>query len=250
MRIKRSARFTRILCSMWNIMLWASANGRAIAVQQLSRRLFLLCALAGSLACQHHSQTTAAPSPSLTVPPRTVQASASSSSGCQPMDTQAASTAPVTIVGAFTNVERSDDEHAYGYTLSLWRQGNTIFGLFSVQNGVIGDPPTSLLEEVEFDPQTRALSFKVRLSIGLVYDGQHEGVPSRDVFRFKGTLGKYEVKGVLNISNDLLREKAPQSRKVVLWRSRELTEAMQAPQDYAQWRESVNEILTRLGAKW
>jgi hypothetical protein len=166
------------------------------------------------------------------------------------VDSQAAATTPVAIVGAFTNVERSDNEHADGYALSLWRQGGTIFGLFSLQRGLIGDPPTGILEDIEFDPQGKALSFKVRLSTGLVYDGQHEGVPSRDVFRFKGTLGKNEVKGDMNISNELFREKAPQSRKVVLWRSRELTEAMQAPQDYAQWRESVNKILARLGPKW
>src|SRR5438046_1449435 len=80
------------------------------------------------------------------------------------------STASIAFVGEFSNM-RFTDEHAYGYGVELWRQGDTLFGLFSASEGLAGDTPTGMLEDVKFDSRTRKLSFKAKLTIGAAYLG-------------------------------------------------------------------------------
>src|SRR2546425_9747656 len=71
---------------------------------------------------------------------------------------------PIRYIGAFTNV-RYTAEHAYGYTVQLWRQGDGLIGLLLDAQGSQADVPTGLLEEVRFDPARGTLSFKAKLSI-------------------------------------------------------------------------------------
>jgi hypothetical protein len=71
------------------------------------------------------------------------------------------------------------EEHAYGYSVQLWRQGDEVFGFFEASEGLAGDTPAGILDEVQFDPRSGALSFKAKLTIGvaLLAAGQQE--PSR-----------------------------------------------------------------------
>ena len=48
--------------------------------------------------------------------------------------------AKIAEVGAFSNM-RYTDEHAYGYTVMLWRAGDCLFGLFESSRGLAGDTP-------------------------------------------------------------------------------------------------------------
>jgi hypothetical protein len=58
------------------------------------------------------------------------------------------------FVGEFSNV-RHTAEHAYGYSVMLWNDGDQLFGLFSAANGLAGDTPVGLLENVQLDSGDR-----------------------------------------------------------------------------------------------
>ncbi|MGH8247884.1 MAG: hypothetical protein ACREUU_15800 [Gammaproteobacteria bacterium] len=51
-----------------------------------------------------------------------------------------------------------------------------------------GDTPTGMLEDVMFDPKTRRLAFRAKLSIGMAYLGPGKETPARDLFVFEGVL--------------------------------------------------------------
>jgi hypothetical protein len=94
---------------------------------------------------------------------------------------------PIRAIGEFSNM-RYTEEHAYGYTVALWRDGDTAVGQFLVSEGLQGDTPTGMLENVRFDSRTGALSFTAKLTTGatILPGGRQE--PSRDLFKFSGTL--------------------------------------------------------------
>lgn len=158
-------------------------------------------------------------------------------------------TGPLSVIGAFSNI-RYSGEHGSGYSVRLWRQGEKIFGLVSVQNGLAGDPPAGLLENVEFDQGTRRLLFRARLSLSLIYSGKYKGMRSRDVLEFDGVLKQDKLVGELKISDLLFPDNPPTRKRVVLPRSTDMTETMIAPQDYAQWKQHADEILNFRGPKW
>jgi len=110
-----------------------------------------------------------------------------------------AASSSVSVVGEYPNM-RFTAEHAYGYTVQLWREGDRLFGLLLASDGLQGDTPTGLLENVVFDPRTGALSFTVRLTTGLAYLGPGNSVPSRDLFEFRGTLGTEMLAGAVSRS--------------------------------------------------
>ncbi len=57
-------------------------------------------------------------------------------------------TARIAIVGEFSNM-RYTEEHAYGYTVQLWRQGDALFGFFLASYGLAGDTPAGMLEQLQ-----------------------------------------------------------------------------------------------------
>lgn len=151
---------------------------------------------------------------------------------------------PVKALGAFMNV-KSDGEHAYGYDVELWKQGAQIFGLISAHDGLIGDPPAGLLENVRFNPQTRKLSFTAKLSLGIGVNDQ----PTRDLFRFEGTLTAARLSGNLLVTDQqcaACREK----KKINLTRSKEWSRLMDAYKTYAEWKEYADFILDLRGPHW
>lgn len=154
----------------------------------------------------------------------------------------------VDVVGSFTNM-RFTDEHAYGYAVELWRHEKSLIGLFLASEGLQGDTPAGVLEKVTFDANTGALSFEAKLSTGVVYSKEHDGVPSRDLFRFTGVIKKGQVRGRLERFDMLDPHSAPKPEEIVL--RRELsTSAMRAFADYASWKAHVDSILEFRGPKW
>src|SRR5450759_4216040 len=77
--------------------------------------------------------------------------------------------AELRAVGIFTNM-RYTTEHAYGYSVSLWRAGDCVLGLLEASDGLAGDTPAGQLEDVRYDPRHGALSFTACLTIGLFSD--------------------------------------------------------------------------------
>jgi len=152
---------------------------------------------------------------------------------------------PVTVVGEFANM-RFTQEHAYGYSVQIWRQADTLFGLFMASEGLQGDTPTGLLDGIKFDPQTGALTFTTRLTIGVAYLGDTP-VPSRDLFEFRGMLQRLTLIGTLTRWDKLHPAAEPTIERVRL--QKQPSTLMIQPASYDAWQRADG-ILGRRGPKW
>ena len=155
--------------------------------------------------------------------------------------------APVTVVGEFSNL-RFTEEHAYGYTVQLWRDGAAAFGLFLASEGLAGDTPTGSLENVKFDSRSGRLSFQARLTLGVQLDAKGNQQPSRDLFEFDGTLKRGELTGAVKHTDQAHANLKATVERVSL--KRRADGSMSAPRSYAEWKTSVAEILKRRGPRW
>jgi hypothetical protein len=149
---------------------------------------------------------------------------------------------PIRAIGEFFDM-RYTEEHAYGYTVELWRDGGSVTGLLLVSEGLQGDTPTGMLENVRFNSRTGALSFTAKLTTGLAVlaDGRRE--PSRDRFEFTGTLKAAVLTGTLKRS-DLRPPSRPGSRERVQLKIQPQA-AMLPAGSYAEWKRQADEILER-----
>ena len=155
----------------------------------------------------------------------------------------------IEVLGAFSNIKHIGD-HVYGYTLELWQQGSNLFGLFVSQSGQTGDPPIGLLEDVRFSRKTKRLSFRARLTTGLISKGNLHLVPSRDIFYFSGVLARNKIMGTLKISNALFPDEPPAIKRITLSKSAAMTQVMLSPGTYDEWKSWSDDILRRRGPKW
>ena len=152
-------------------------------------------------------------------------------------------------VGAFTNM-RYTEEHSYGYSVHLWRSGECLFGLFMASDGLAGDTPAGVLENVRYDPVTGYLLFRARLTQGEFSDREHNRVASRDVFEFSGTLTRGAIRGSLLHSNALTPARRPIPEKVALQKSSGDAQGMITAKTFAEWEQKVVEILRFRGPRW
>jgi hypothetical protein len=168
-------------------------------------------------------------------------------------------TRSIRALGEFSNM-RLTEEHAYGYSVQLWRDGDSLIGLFLASEGLQGDTPTGALENVKYDPRTGSLSFAAKLSMGVnvLPGGKQE--PSRDLFEFTGTLnfGVIHVAAVTFVDGTLTGElkhsdpRAPSrkgSPQHIELKYRKEADVLPAT-SYAEWKRQADEILKRRGPKW
>jgi hypothetical protein len=148
----------------------------------------------------------------------------------------AAAQAPITFVGEFSNM-RYTEEHAYGYSVQLWREGAAMFGLFLASEGLAGDTPTGLLDDLKYDVRSGKLSFKAKLTMGI--DARQQ--PTHDLFEFDGALSARAVSGVL--------KHGAASARLNL-RKLQPDAALSQPRTYDEWKRQTVEILRRRGPKW
>ena len=153
------------------------------------------------------------------------------------------------FLGEFSNV-RYTEEHAYGYSVLLWKEGDKLFGLFYDFEGLAGDTPVGLLEDIQLDSGGK-LSFRAKLSVAAIYLGQGKQQPTHDVFTFKGSLSQN------GISGDLTHEEQHQSKPRPLTTHIQLPELAKSEQEelfqassYADWRALVDPVLKTRGPKW
>jgi hypothetical protein len=155
---------------------------------------------------------------------------------------------PIRIIGEFANF-RSTGEGAIGYDVELWRDGDSAIGLFFSAEGRNEDMPMGILENVRLDQRTGALSFTVKLTIGvaaILRDGRQES--SRDLFEFSGTLKATTLSGTLKRS-DPRQPLRPGSLERVELKMRPPDGAFPAG-SYADWKRRADEILKARGPKW
>jgi hypothetical protein len=151
---------------------------------------------------------------------------------------------PIVSLGEFSNM-RYTEEHAYGYSVQLWREGETVFGFFLASEGLAGDTPTGLLDSVKFDSKTGRLSFRAKLTMGI--DARQQ--PSRDLFEFDGRLGRASLNGSLKHSNGTISNGPATAQRINLKKIQPDT-ALSQPGSYAEWKQQAGEILIRRGPKW
>ena len=156
--------------------------------------------------------------------------------------------AKITEIGAFSNL-RHTDEHAYGYTVMLWRSGNCVFGLFESAAGLAGDTPIGELQQVKYEPKKGSLSFTAKLTTGVVRSAQGDE-PSHDLFKFEGTLRSKRVAGVIVHAQPDHPAPEPAREKVELPASSDAAEFMHGPATYGEWRETWQPVLKFRGPKW
>jgi len=161
--------------------------------------------------------------------------------------TKAPALEPFRFIGEFSDV-RHTAEHAYGYTVQLWQEGNQVFGLFSDASGPAEDLPAGLLENVQFNPSTRRFSFSARLSIGVIYLGQGKQEPTHDYFSFKGSLNGNLISGVLTHVDRLQPRSEPSTKRLRLQKTN--NPAMIESNHYGDWKQRAEQLLSTRGPKW
>ena len=147
--------------------------------------------------------------------------------------------------GVFSNM-RFTDEHAYGSTVELWRDGNSLIGVLLVSEGLQGDTPTGILESVRFDARTGALSFNAKLTTGMLMLPGGKEQPSLELFQFTGTLKPAMLTGTMKRS-DLRQPSHPASEEQVRLKSQ--PPATVAAKTYGEWLREVQEVLKFRGPK-
>ena len=159
-------------------------------------------------------------------------------------------TAKIAEIGAFSNM-RYTEEHAYGYTVMLWRAAECVLGLFESSEGLAGDTPIGELQGVKYDQQKGALSFSAKLTMGVVSLGGSKGFePSRDLFTFDGDLRATGLTGVVTHGTQNNPGFTPIRNKVVLLPSKEEAEFMHGSGTYGEWRDKWQPVLRFRGPKW
>jgi hypothetical protein len=155
----------------------------------------------------------------------------------------------VVFLGTFSNMQYTE-EHQYGFEVELWRAGDSIIGHFFHSAGLTGDAPTGLLEKVKYSPKSGELNFETRLTMGQHYCKIHKGVPSRDLYRFKGTLGEKNLVGEVETINILDENQSMGTDKLNLYKSERLDTFKSELSTYSKWEEYSKIILNFRGPKW
>jgi len=161
-----------------------------------------------------------------------------------------ADSARISQVGEFSNMQLTD-EHAYGYTVTLWRTRGCLFGLFESSQGLQGDTPIGELQGLKYDSKSGKLSFSAKLTMGVVYSAGSNGPEaSRDLFRFDGNLRANAVIGVVAHSLQNNANLKPTSSDVALLASKRDAELMHGVTTYGDFRRIWQPVLKRRGPKW
>lgn len=154
--------------------------------------------------------------------------------------------AEVTAIGEFFNSRYAED-HTDGYTVQLWRQGETVFGLLTVE-ALSGDGPMGSLYNVKFEERSGKLSFEAKLSTGTRLMADNSQQPSKDLFRFRGVIAKDTLTG--NLTHSDLLDPASGETSVKIHLQRQASPWMTALKSYAQWKAAADELLKTRGPKW
>jgi hypothetical protein len=102
--------------------------------------------------------------------------------------------------GHWSNVQvsKSEDPHALGMDIQIWKQKDHLVGYLQEYVGPAADPPIGKLENIQFNEQTRQISFSAKLSLGSVYsDANQKWVPAKNFYLFEGSIKDFVMAGVL-----------------------------------------------------
>lgn len=152
-------------------------------------------------------------------------------------------------LGSYSNMEYTA-EHQYGFEVDLWKMGNTLFGHFLHSEGLIGDTPTGLLENIKYFHDTGELSFEARLTMGIHICKDHKDVSSRNKYEFWGRIGEKELTGILTEKDGLHNNKIIKTQKIKLIRDNQKEKLLSDIKTFEEWKNYSNMILKHRGPKW
>ncbi len=142
--------------------------------------------------------------------------------------------AEVSFLGRYTNQSssRSDDPHTEGYSLSLYRENELVFGKICQGTGI--EIPCAPLRLVKLSEQGM-LSFQARLRTGVLYTKEtgSEGVPAAMLIQFEGKMGKDMVRGRLVETSIHLQRPNERSEEIKLRHTATKTAKVKS---YEDWR--------------
>jgi hypothetical protein len=153
----------------------------------------------------------------------------------------------IEILGHYSDV-RITQEHAYGHEIELYKNGEIVFGMLTVRNGQNADPPRGLVQDVYYNIENNALSFKALLSCGLANDEKGKWIKSRDIFQFYGLLTKDKVSGILYHWNALKPNHLPTSKEISL--TIRVERGLVKPSSYKEWKEQNVKLMKQIDNIW
>ena len=160
-----------------------------------------------------------------------------------------AETAPISEMGSFSNI-RATEDHAYGFSLRLWRAGECLFGLLTSTMGLQADMPIGTLQDITFDAKSGRLSFSAKLTMGVTsVKGSKDWVPTRDLYVFEGRLNGSTVTGVMTHTVQNHPNVSPERSDVVLPASKS-DASMPGAKTYGEWLSQYQLVLKLRGPKW
>ena len=161
---------------------------------------------------------------------------------------QAPSPTPeVVIVGSFANNDPGTDVQV-PCIVALYRTDSRLFGLLYAAV-THDDLPAGLLEDVQYDRRTGEVSFRAKLSIGVIAVKDKE-IPSEDFAEFKGTLARTSLSGTMTWTDHRVPGSPRRREEVVLKYSALFTDQMSNPKTYAEFRQYSEIVLKARGPKW
>ena len=147
-------------------------------------------------------------------------------------------------------ITKSEDPHATGFELTLWRYQGKLLGYLSQYVGQIADPPIGEVENLILDEKSPRVSFTAKMSIGLVYsEEEKKWAPSKDLYLFKGIIGADRIEGSFEREVQTGKEWVAMKEDVILKGCRGPDEFWDN-KNYQEWKQFYAGILKSRGPKW
>lgn len=141
----------------------------------------------------------------------------------------------VVTLGSFSNQRQSisDDPHIEGYSLTLYREGEIIFGRFCWATGI--EVPCAPVQKAVID-RAGNLTFETKLSIGqeISKDTGPQGRSAYRLITFRGKIRKNSIPGVVSIKNAYALNTSAETERVTLKRIPFKERAVPSYQEWAQ----------------
>jgi hypothetical protein len=142
-------------------------------------------------------------------------------------------------VGSYSSLQQ-DNEHCKGFSVDLWRGGDSLWGLFRTCAVLTGDIVTSIVSIRSYDRRSGAISFETTLSLGVDYVKGGSEIPSKDHLVFVGTLSESALVGKLQKTDEVYPNHKPKMSSVKLQRR---NESLPSFLSYEDWRRRAEELI-------
>jgi len=161
---------------------------------------------------------------------------------------QAPSPTPeVVIVGSFANNDPGTDVQV-PCIVELYRTGSRLFGLLYAAVTDV-DMPAGLLDDVRYDSRTGEVSFRAKLSIGVIVMN-NKPIPSEDLAEFRGKLARTSLSGTMTWTDHRVPGSPRRREGVVLKYSAWFTDQITNPKTYVEFQRRSEIVLKGRGPKW